>query len=1095
MKHLLFLFSLSFLFIFFLQQAYPQGLTTSSMSGIVSDNENNPLPSANIMAVHVPTGTQYGTSTRENGQFNIQNMKVGGPYTVTVSFVGYTKAIIENIFLELGQQRRLDVQLSAEVIEGAEVVVTGERDAILNSNRTGAETVITPREVTLLPSIKRSTRDLTRLDPRSDGNFSFGGKNWLYNNISLDGSYFNNPFGLDDPAPGGQTNAEPVSMDAIEQVQVSIAPFDVREGGFTGAGINAVTKSGTNDYKGSIYSYFRNEKLQGDKIGDDEILVPNFSYNQSGFTASGPILKDKLFFFLNGEIERRKDPGSGAFVADTDNDPTNNTPGVSRVNAATMNLIRQRMIDVYGYDPGPYQGFDHETKNNKVLFKLDWNLIEHNNLSFRINLLDASQEKPPHPFAISFNNTGRGPNQNSLPFKNSGYKMNNDLTSFALELNSSYETFSNKFFISYNIFRDFRDPFSRAYPTIEIAENGLTYTTVGHEPFSIHNILDQNVLQITNNFSYYLGDHVLTVGSTFEYFDFFNSFNLFRYGFMGFNTWPGQTTFTSVQDFFDATDPNNPNRTDFNSFITPESIPYKGEFIEVAQFSLYAQDEFLVSNQFSLTYGIRMDLPIYITDPVDNPWSRGLTLLDENDQPEEVDQSKLPGASPLFSPRVGFNWDVTGNRSTQLRGGVGIFTGRIPFVWIGNNISNPGLNPNLYPIVNPSISDPNDIVTDNIIPTQDNSVLMQSSDLNAMVDDFKWPQNFTADLAIDQKLPGDFLGTLEVIYTKDINAIYIRNANLGKPQTTLSDGRPYYGTLADTNFTSGGAYIIDNNDLGNSLNITAQLRKYFDFGLSSSLSYSYLDAKNALTSTEIASVLYSINPVKGDPNKPELGYSQFGQRHRIVGGATYQHNWNENLATSFGLFFEVAEGNLFTTSGGNRYSFVYAGDVNGDGQGGNDLIYIPNNQSEINFAPITDENGNVITTPEQQWAAFNSFIEQDKYLNENRGKIAERNGLVNPWYFNIDLRILQDFSFMLFQTKHTFQLSFDILNFANLLNSSWGVRQVADSRATSPLQVVGQDANRNPILNFDTSLKKTFVDDPSLFSRWQMQLGIRYIFQ
>ena len=1094
-KNLLYPLLLSFLFILFLQQSYPQGLTTSSISGIVSDNESNPLPSANVMAVHVPTGTQYGASTRENGQFNIQNMKIGGPYKVTVSYVGFAKAIIENVYLELGQQRRLDVLLNPEVIEGAEIVVTGDRDAILNSNRTGAETVITPTEVVLMPSIKRSTRDLTRLDPRSDGNFSFGGKNWLYNNISLDGSYFNNPFGLDDPAPGGQTNAEPVSMDAIEQVQVSIAPFDVREGGFTGAGINAVTKSGTNDYTGSIYYYFRNEKLQGDKIGDEEILVPNFSYNQFGFTASGPILKDKLFFFLNGEIERRTDPGSGAFVADTDNDPNNNGPGVSRVSAAEMDQIRQRMIDVYGYDPGPYQGFDLATKNNKMLFKVDWNFIERNTISFRFNLLDASQEKPPHPFAISYNNTGRGPNQNSLPFQKSGYEMNNDLTSFALEANSSYETFSNKFFASYNIFSDFRNPFSQAYPTIEIGEGGITYTTVGHEPFSIHNILDQNVLQITDNFSYYLADHVLTLGSTFEYFDFFNSFNLFRYGFMGFNTWPGQTTFTSVQAFLDATDPNNPDRTDFNYFITPESVPYKGEFIEVAQFSLYAQDEFLISNQFSLTYGLRMDLPVYITEPVDNPWSRSLTLLDENDNPETVDQSKLPDATPLFSPRVGFNWDVTGNRSTQVRGGVGIFTGRIPFVWIGNNISNPGLNPNLYPIVNPSISDPREIVPpDKIYNTKENSVLMQSSDLNAMANDFKWPQNFTADLAIDQTLPWGLLGTLEAIYTKDINAIYVRNANLGKPQTTLSDGRPYYGTVADTNFTSGGAYIIDNNDLGNSFNIAVQLRKTFDFGLSASVSYSYLNAKNGMTTTEIASVLYSINPVKGDPNKPELGYSQFGQRHRIVGGTTYQHNWNENLATSFGLFFEVAEGNLFTTSGGNRYSFVYAGDVNGDGQGGNDLIYIPNNQNEINFQEYTDADGNTVT-PQQQWDAFNSFIDQDSYLNQNRGKIAERNGLVNPWYFNIDLRILQDFSFMLFQTKQTFQLSFDILNFANLLNSSWGVRQVADARATSPLTVVGQDTNMNPILNFDTSLKKTFVDDPSSFSRWQMQFGLRYFFQ
>jgi Carboxypeptidase regulatory-like domain len=1076
----------------FLQHVYAQGVTTSSLSGIILDKEKNPLPGGNIIATHIPSGTQYGASSRSNGQFNIQNMKVGGPYTVTASFVGYRKQSFENIYLNLGQQFRLDFQLESEAIEGEEIVITGEREGILNSNRTGAETVINPREVTLLPSIKRSTRDLTRLDPRSDGNFSFGGKNWLYNNISLDGSYFNNPFGLDDPAPGGQTNAEPVPFDAIEQIQVSIAPYDVREGGFTGAGINAVTKSGTNNLEGSLYSYIRNEGMQGSRIRGNEILVPDLTYSQSGFTVSGPIFQNKLFLFINGEVERRKDPGSGAFVADNDNNPSNNLPGVSRVSASTMNQIRQRMIDVYGYDPGPYQGFTHTTTNNKFLFKLDWNINDNNNVYLRANLLDAEQQKPPHPFAISFNNTGRGPNQNTLPFQKSGYNMNNELNSYALELNSRYETFANRFFVSYNVFRDFREPFSSAFPTIEIAENGITYTTIGHEPFSIHNILDQNVLQITNNFSYYLGKHVITVGGTFEYFDFFNSFNLFRYGFMGFNTWPGQTAFASIQDFLDATDPANPR--DFGSFITPESVPYKGEFIEVGQLSFYAQDEFLISNQFSLTYGVRMDLPMYFTDPVDNPWSRGLKLLDENDNPETVDQSKLPGASPLFSPRIGFNWDLTGDRSTQLRGGVGIFTGRIPFVWVGNNISNPGLNPNLYPAVNPSISDPTQINSNKIIPTQDNSILMQSGDLNAMVDDFKWPQNFTANLAIDKKLMWDLLGTVEVIYTKDINAIYIRNANLGKPQTTLKDGRPYFGTVADTSFTSGGAYVIDNNDLGNSLNITAQLRKNFDFGLSTSISYSFLEAKNALTSTEIASVLYSINPVKGDPNKPELGYSQFGQRHRIVGGTTYRHNWSDNLATSFGLFFEVAEGNLFTTSGGNRYSFVYAGDVNGDGQGGNDLIYIPNNQSDITFAPITDGNNNVLVTAEQQWAAFNAFIEQDDYLSQNRGKIAERNGLVNPWYFNIDLRILQDFSFMISEKKHTFQLSVDILNVANLLNSEWGIRKVADVRATSPLQVVGQDADRNPILNFDTSLKETFVDDPSLFSRYQIQVGLRYIF-
>lgn len=1068
-----------------------QGVTTASLSGIVQNADGNPLPGANVIAIHLPSGTSYGASTRDNGLFNLPNLRIGGPYTVTVSYIGYNPQKREDIYLNLGQNLRTDFTLESGAVEMGEVVVSGVQNAVLNSGRTGAETFINPAEVDMLPTIKRSTRDLTRLDPRSDGNFSFGGRNWLYNNISVDGSYFNNPFGLDDPAPGGQTNAEPLPYDAIEQVQVSVAPYDVRESGFTGVGINTVTKSGTNNLRGSVYSFYRNQNLQGTKIGDAELLNPDLTFHQSGVSVSGPIIPNKLFLFLNGEIESRDDPGNGAFTAAKDNITTNKDPGISRVESSVMDEIRQRMITVYGYDPGPYQGFILQTKNKKLLAKLDWNVNDNNNLSFRYSFLDAEQQKPPHPFAISFNNTGRGPDQTSLPFKQSGYRMNNELNSLVLELNSRYETFSNRFFVSYNRFRDFRNPNSSPFPTIEIAQDGITYTTVGHEPFSIHNILDQNVLQITNNFSYFLGNHVVTVGATYEYFDFFNSFNLFRYGYMGFNTW--EFAYNSINDFFAATDPNNPQN--LNYYITPETIPYKGEFIDVGQLSFYAQDEFLVSEKFSLTAGLRVDIPTYITQPVDNPWSRSLHLLDESDNPETVDQSKLPDATPLFSPRFGFNWDVNGDRSTQLRGGTGIFTGRIPFVWIGNNISNPGLNPNLYPIVNPSVSDPRQIVPPaHIYNTKDNSVLMQSSDLNAMSKDFKWPQVWTSDLAIDQRLPWNLLGTLELMYGKDINAIYVRNANLGKPVRTLSDGRPYFGGgLADTSFT-GGAYIIDNNNEGYNLNITAQLRKQFDFGLSTSISYNFLIAKNTMTTTEIASVLFSSNPVQGDPNKPELSYSQFGQRHRITGGATYKHSWNNSLATSFGLFLEVAEGNVFTTSGGNRYSFVYAGDVNGDGQSGNDLIYIPRNQSEIIFSE-NDANGNFYATTSAQWNAFNAFIQQDDYLSKNKGKIAERNGLVNPWYFNIDLRILQDFSFPLSGKTHTFQLSLDILNVANLLSSSWGVRKVADPKALSPLQLVGFNDSGEPMFNFDTNVKKTFIDDPSLFSRWQMQLGIRYFFK
>lgn len=1067
---------------------YAQGVTTASMSGIISDADGNPLPGANIIAEHIPTGTEYGISSRNTGAFNFINLKIGGPYKVTVSYVGYQSQTQENIFLSLAQNLRVNFSLQSESVEMGEIVVEGEKDDVMNGSRTGAATYITAAQVDQLPSIKRSTRDLTRLDPRSDGNFSFGGKNWLFNNISVDGSYFNNPFGLDDPAPGGQAGAEPIPYDAVEQVQVSLAPFDVREGGFTGAGINTVTKSGTNAFKASVYSFMRNESLVGNTVaGQDVVANPSLLYNQSGVSVSGPIIQNKLFFFINAEMENREDPGSN-FIADADG---NVTFGESRVRAATMDAIRQRMIDVYGYDPGLYQGYIHKTENKKILAKIDWNINDHNQFSFRWNFLDASRDLGPHGFVLSHNNTGRGPNQSSLPFQNSGYTINNELHSFAMELNSNYNTFSNRFFASYNQFRDFREPFTEAFPTVEIGEGGVTYTTMGTEPFSSHNILDQDVLQITNNISFYEGNHVYTVGANFEYFSFFNSFNIFRNGlFMlpDFLDFPGGgSTFSSLADFFARTDPNGGNFYDLRNNIG--SGLYKGEDISLGQFSIYAQDEYILSDNFTLTYGMRIDFPMYFTEPIENPYSTGLYALDENDHYEQVNQAKLPGRKAYYSPRIGFNWDVDGERNTQIRGGTGIFTGRLPFVWIGNVISNPGANPNLYPVGPERL-------------TQDESTLMQSFDLNAMTPTFEWPQVWNTNIAVDQKLPWGLTGTLEAIYGKDLNGVYVRNADLVEPVGRLADGRPYYGggEAAELNPNGGGGiYVIDNSSQGYNFNITAQLRKQFESGMTAQLAYSYTEAQNLMKSTEIASVLWQANPTKGDPNKPELAPSEFGQRHRIIASASYKHTWNENFATSFGMFFEAAEGNRYTYNGGNRYSFTYAGDVNGDAYGGNDLIYIPNNEAEMAFVDFVDANGNTVTAA-QQWTQFNSFIEQDDYLSENRGSIAERNGLINPWYFNIDLRILQDFSFMLAKTKHTFQLSVDILNVANLINDEWGVRKIANPTATTPLELTtGANGTQftsdgRPYVHYKGGNQETFINDPSVFSRWQMQIGLRYIF-
>lgn len=1065
---------------------FAQGVTRAGMNGLVTDDKGEPLPGANVIAVHEPSGTQYGTAVRTGGAFNLLNLRIGGPYTVTVSFIGYKTQEEEDVYLSLGQTVRLDFEMVEEAVVMGEVVVTAEQDEVLNSGRTGAATFINSGQVQQLPSIKRSTRDLIRLDPRNDGNFSFAGRNWLYNNISLDGSYFNNPFGLDDPAPGGQTSAEPVPYDAVEQVQVSVAPFDVRQGGFTGANVNTVTKSGTNQLRGSVYSFLRNEDLLGNTVSGTKVIAnPDLTFNQSGFTLSGALIRNKLFFFVNGELERRDDPGTN-FVADRDGKVDF---GESRVSAAIMDSIRTRM-STYGYDTGDYEGFVHETNNDKLLLKLDWNINDNNNLTFRYNFLDARRDLPPHPFVLSFANTGRGPNESSLPFQNSGYRINNELNSFALEINSRTSKFANRFFASYNRFRDFRQPFSADFPTIEIGEDGVTYTTVGHEPFSIHNILDQDVWQFTNNFSLFSGKHVFTFGTNFEVFSFFNSFNIFRHGvfFLPDETGIG-TTFDSLDEFFQKTDPNNPNRIDFSTLVTPNTAPFKGEKIDVGQLAFYVQDEFLVSENFNLTYGLRVDFPMYFTDPVDNQFSRDLKALDENGKDETVDQSDLPGTTPLFSPRIGFNLDVKGDRSTQIRGGTGIFTGRVPFVWIGNVISNPGANPNLFaPFSNEDVEK---------IPTSEDAILQQSFDLNAMDPDFKWPQVWNTNVAIDQKLPWDMLGTLEFLYGKDINAIFMRNADLKAPERFLPapDGRPFYGGFGNNELNpDGGAgiYVIDNTSSGYHVNVSAQLRKNFDFGINTSLSYSFTEAKNKLKSTEIASVLWQNQPVKGNPNKPELSFSEFGNRHRIVGGATYTRRWSNSLATHFGLFLEVAEGNRFAGAGGNRYSFIYSGDVNGDGQAGNDLIYIPRDQSEINFDSFVDANGNNVTA-QQQWEAFNRFIDQDDYLSSHRGQIADRFGALNPWFSNIDLRILQDVSTNFGGQRHTFQVSFDILNVANLLNSDWGVRKVANVAATSPLKLVRFNDAGAPVFNF-TGPAETFVDDPGLNSRWQVQLGIRYLF-
>jgi hypothetical protein len=508
----------------------------------------------------------------------------------------------------------------------------------------------------------------------------------------------------------------------------------------------------------------------------------------------------------------------------------------------------------------------------------------------------------------------------------------------------------------------------------------------------------------------------------------------------------------------DFTDPTSANFRDFRAEAAAQSQnPFKLDETNFAQFAVYMQDEFVASDRLNITAGIRLDIPIYLTDLDANPFVNDKLFLNENFNNERVDISAFPDALPPWSPRIGFNYAVNEDRSTQLRGGTGVFTGRLPFVWLGNQTANQGPE-----------------------------AKFSSFDMNGTASDFKWPQAWKTNIALDHQLPFGILGTAEFIYGKDLNNIIVRNANLAAPVGKIggADGRLRWDPSANRvhNLGGGDLYILDNTDDGYSTSITAQLRKNFTNGLSTQIGYNYLEAKNNHSSTEIASFLWQFNPIQNNPNDPAESFSQFGHRHRIAAGATYSKTWSNSLATHFGMFFTTAEG--------NRFSYVVAGDLNGDGVGGNDLLYVPRDASEIAFQDI---NGGL--TAAQQWTAFNAFIEQDDYLSENRGKISERNGATNPWFSNLDIRVMQDFALNMGGRQHRFQLSLDMLNVGNMINSDWGVQQIAGAQAKAPLLLTGFNSNNEPIYQFTGAVTETFVNDFSLNSRWQAQLGLKYIFE
>jgi hypothetical protein len=1074
--------------------------TTSEIVGIVSDG-NTPLAGATVSVVNTTTGAKYSSTTRKEGRFNIPNLRVGGPYTVTVSYVGFEEAKQENIFLLLGQESKADFKLTPASTTLENVVVAAARqEKVINKNRTGSQEIINRTQIDRLPTINRSVADFVKLTPSASGN-NIGGRNGFLNTVTVDGANLTNTFGLgSSPALGSQTNAQPISLDAIEQIQVNVSPYDVRQGGFSGAGINSVTRSGTNQFKGSVYTYLRSPGIQGYDVRTVKVPQQDYNYNQRGASLGGPIIKNKLFFFISGEQERLKQPGTSFLASDAGHPAGDN---ISQANADTLNKLAQFLNTTYNYDPGAYQGYSYKTQSDKVTAKLDWNINSSNTFTLKYNYLKSFREIQASNSGAANTTIGRTAGTTAMPFYGSGYSQNNNFNIVIGELNTRFSNrASNKLQVGYSALRDFRGYLSSgSFPLVDILDgSGNPFTSFGNEQYSYGNLLSTNIFQFSDIFNIYRGAHELSFGTQDNYKTYKNGFS---------PSYQGVYRFNSLSDFYaSAAGTKAAARYDLSyAFSKDGSFPFATP--KAFEIGFFAQDKWRIKPNFTLTYGVRLDMPIFKSEFTSNPDVPNLSFRDGL----HVDVGRAPKTTPLVSPRVGFNWDVTNDGVTQIRGGAGLFSGPPPFVWISNQASNNGvqfgsISAGTGYIFNPDVN--------KYRPTTGANTAYS---INVTDKNFKYPQVLKATLAVDRKLPGDVVLTLEGNYSKDVNNVNFENINLPTAGTPLvgSDNRIRYGstkiyaglpTASSSNPNIGNAILMKNYGKGYAYYLTIQAQKTFK-NLYTNIAYTYAKSKDLNIGGSTASTLWGSRPVSGDPNAPELGYSNFYVPHRVIASASYRFTYAKDLATSIGLIFEASPGVIAEAGLNGVASYVYNGDVNNDGNASNDLIYIPKDQNDIVLVPVNTGSGTITDTrtAAQQWSQLNNYINQDPYLSKNRGRVAERNGLVMPWFKRLDLNITEEFSIKTGKTdvnKHTLRLTFDIINVGNLLNSNWGVAKTYNSvnilkfEGLVPAGTANAGKPRYSFPYLDAAnlipLTSTFKDYPGLMSRWQGQVGIRYLF-
>ncbi|MFN5022668.1 MAG: carboxypeptidase regulatory-like domain-containing protein [Chitinophagaceae bacterium] len=1067
-------------------------ITTSTISGVVVNEKKEVLVGASVTATHVPTGTTYKTVTNKTGSYVFPAVRVGGPFTVAVSFVGYKNDQVTDIGTNLGIASNVDFTLFSTGSSLQEVVVSTNRNGIFSKERTGTAQQFGRRELQNIPITgARTIEGITKYNSNGNG-ASFGGQDSRLNNFTIDGSQFNNGFGLGSSAQaGGRTGASAISLDAIEQLQLNIAPFDIRQSGFTGAGINAVTRSGTNEIEGSYYQTERDNtsRYNGDKAAGVKVTPSKFSEKVQGFRIGAPIIKNKLFIFANYEKLEKTEPGTNWISTGS---PLTGSQ-ISRPTYAQLETLSNFMRDKFNYITGPWENYNNATVSEKFLIRTDWNINDQHKLTARYVHHNSNAD-------INISNSasaGFGNRTNSalaMSFQNSGYGIMDNTRSIVVELNSKISnTLHNNLIIGYDKQIEDRSYRSSMFPTIDIKLGSTTLTSVGFDPFTPGNKLDYNTFHVTNNITKYADKHTLVAGFNFEKYQ---SNNLF------FPASNGVYVFNSLEDFYTAANQSLaaggapsafvPARTQFRYSALPGAIEPL-QVLNTSRLDVYAQDEYQYNRDLKFTAGIRVAMIDFVNTAIENPAITAMSFANG----ASFNTGVMPKTQFLYEPRFGFNWDVEGKKKTQVRGGTGIFTGRPPYVFISNQIGNNGVLTGFIDVSGAAAAKYGFTPNPNKYFIPSTPTLPSTFDIALTEENYKFPQVFKSNLAIDQKLPFGLVGTIEFLYNKNLNAVHYYNDNLENPISSFTgvDNRFRFagndnGVRINDNVSN--AIVLANKNSGDFKSMTLKLEMPYRKGVWGSLAWTTSNATDFMSAGSIASGSWTSARAVNGNNNLYLSNSDFNIPNRIVGLFGYRLEYGGE----FGGATSISVG--YVGSQANPYSYTISGDMNGDRVNNNELIFIPLKGTDIKFAPLTV--GSTTYSEANQQGALEKYIQQDKYLNANRGKYAERNASTIPMLHRFDVSVVQEFYVKVKGKRNTLQLRADILNFGNMINDDWGVSQ----RVTNPQILAFSSVNSagEPLYrlatqteNGNTSLiKTTYQKNSSVFDIWQAQLGLRYIF-